>query len=348
MKNKTLIFLLLFSIGVQAQTPNNTPTDFVNGIRVPRKDVPAAVQNTSGNLDYFPTTNKLGVHNGTAYQLIATEPWVLGNYAPLSRTLTINGVTFDLSANRTWTIATGVTSFGKVDGYGITSSVANPTTTPVHTVAVDTTQVRSVLNSYTKAQVDAKTVGAFVDLTSAQSVSGNKSWNGTSLFTNLVNINTSSSSSVAFSSNNGTGTSMEFSNTSNTNTSPVVVLSHSNASAPFLRYFGGANSLSFKAATITTPRIQTFQDKDGIVALTSDFYSFENYAASGNGSSTTISIAHGKTGISSVSACIVQARNAASAGISYVTTDATNVNIFYTVAPASGLTNLLYSIQLRP
>lgn len=32
-----------------------------------------------------------------------------------------------------------VTSFGKVDGYGITSSVTNSTTTPVHTVAVDTT-----------------------------------------------------------------------------------------------------------------------------------------------------------------------------------------------------------------
>lgn len=31
-----------------------------------------------------------------------------------------------------------VTSFGKVDGYGIASSVTNPTTTPVHTIAVDT------------------------------------------------------------------------------------------------------------------------------------------------------------------------------------------------------------------
>jgi len=31
-----------------------------------------------------------------------------------------------------------VTSFGKIDGLGITSSVTNPTTTPVHTVAVDT------------------------------------------------------------------------------------------------------------------------------------------------------------------------------------------------------------------
>ncbi len=30
----------------------------------------------------------------------------LGNYVPISRTLTINGVTYDLSANRSWTIGT--------------------------------------------------------------------------------------------------------------------------------------------------------------------------------------------------------------------------------------------------
>lgn len=39
--------------------------------------------------------------------------------------------------------AGSVISFGKVDGYGISSSVSNPTTTPVHTVAVDTTVVAS-------------------------------------------------------------------------------------------------------------------------------------------------------------------------------------------------------------
>jgi hypothetical protein len=30
-----------------------------------------------------------------------------GNYVPLTRTLTINGVSYDLSADRSWTIATG-------------------------------------------------------------------------------------------------------------------------------------------------------------------------------------------------------------------------------------------------
>jgi len=37
---------------------------------------------------------------------IASRDWVSTNYVPTSRTITINGVTLDLSANRTWTIST--------------------------------------------------------------------------------------------------------------------------------------------------------------------------------------------------------------------------------------------------
>jgi hypothetical protein len=70
--------------------------------------------------------------------------------------------------------------------------------------------------------------------------------------------------------------------------------------------------------------------------------------ASGNGSSTTISIAHGLSGVSSSSIATVSPINAASAGISYITTDATNINIVYTVAPASGSNNLAYNIFIKP
>lgn len=73
-----------------------------------------------------------------------------------------------------------------------------------------------------------------------------------------------------------------------------------------------------------------------------------NYTASGNGSSTTISVPHGLSGITTGSKVIVQALNAASAGVSYVTVDATNVNIVYSVAPASGINNLSYTIQIKP
>lgn len=69
--------------------------------------------------------------------------------------------------------------------------------------------------------------------------------------------------------------------------------------------------------------------------------------ASGTGAATTISIPHGLTGITSASFATAQARNTASAGISYVTIDATNINIIYTVAPVSGTNNLSYSIQIK-
>lgn len=38
--------------------------------------------------------------------------WTTHNYVPTTRTLTINGTTYDLSANRTWTIAAGVSGSG--------------------------------------------------------------------------------------------------------------------------------------------------------------------------------------------------------------------------------------------
>jgi hypothetical protein len=66
-------------------------------------------------------------------------------YVPSTRTLTINGVTYDLSQNRSWTIATGsgtVTSVSALtlgtSGTDLTSTVASGTTTPVITLNVPT------------------------------------------------------------------------------------------------------------------------------------------------------------------------------------------------------------------
>jgi len=95
--------------------------------------------------------------------------------------------------------------------------------------------------------------------------------------------------------------------------------------------------------------------KIGVIAITSDIYDqiltqtgqIIRKTASGNGTSTTISIPHGVTGITSTSICLVTANTAAAAGFQYVTTDATNINIIYTVAPVTGTNNLVYSIQLK-
>lgn len=108
---------------------------------------------------------------------------------------------------------------------------------------------------------------------------------------------------------------------------------------------GFINTLS--AGTLTT-NVSTFLPTDG-GQLVNDTYTGKKQVvtASGNGSATTISISHGMTGITSSSWVSAIANNAASSGIQYVTVDASNVNIFYTVAPVSGTNNLLYSIEVK-
>jgi predicted heme/steroid binding protein len=59
-----------------------------------------------------------------------------GNYVPVTRTLTINGVTYDLSANRTWTVGTGtVSSVGLIMPTGFSVSNSPITTSGDLTVA---------------------------------------------------------------------------------------------------------------------------------------------------------------------------------------------------------------------
>jgi len=70
---------------------------------------------------------------------------------PTTRTLTINGQTYDLSANRSWTIAAGgsVSSVSVTNGTGISASVTNPTTTPNITITNTAPDQTVVLNSGT-------------------------------------------------------------------------------------------------------------------------------------------------------------------------------------------------------
>jgi hypothetical protein len=72
----------------------------------------------------------------------ATQSWVASNYTPLSRNLTINGVTYDLSADRSWTIAAGsgtVTSVSVVSANGFAGTVATASTTPTITISTSVT-----------------------------------------------------------------------------------------------------------------------------------------------------------------------------------------------------------------
>jgi hypothetical protein len=112
--------------------------------------------------------------------------------------------------------------------------------------------------------------------------------------------------------------------------------------------FGGTNILKPSNPSSTSTIVTQIQDKSGILALTSDVARGVRLTGSGDGIGTTISIAHGLSGITSASIATIQPINAASAGVLYITTDATNVNIVYMVAPVLGASNLLYNFIVTP
>jgi hypothetical protein len=97
-----------------------------------RASISLTTTGTSGAATYNSTT---GVLNVPQY---APD---LSGYVPTSRTLTINGTAFDLSANRSWSVGT-VTSVAALTigttGTDLSSTVANSTTTPVITLNVPT------------------------------------------------------------------------------------------------------------------------------------------------------------------------------------------------------------------
>lgn len=109
---------------------------------------------------------------------------------------------------------------------------------------------------------------------------------------------------------------------------------------------GFLNTLQSESLTATR---NSYLPAEGGTLASRDFSGYKSVrTANGNGSSTTISIAHGLANITAGSYATATANNAASAGIQYVTVDVNNINIFYTVAPAAGTNNLTYSIEIKP
>jgi hypothetical protein len=88
----------------------------------------------------------------------------LGNYVPVSRTLTINGVTFDLSANRAWTIATS--DYTSTLKHVVKAGVAITKGQAVYVTSADGTNMIVGLASNTTEATSSKTMG-LIDTTVA-------------------------------------------------------------------------------------------------------------------------------------------------------------------------------------
>lgn len=139
MKKLILFFLLLAGVAY-GQTPNATNTKFTNGLAVPNGVSQKPTSGlTAGALSYV-TGAGLYVYNGSSWELLGLSSGgvtsfngrtgivtpAIGDYSsfyvPLTRSLTINGATQTLAADRTWTI-TANTPNSLTNGYGLTGGV---------------------------------------------------------------------------------------------------------------------------------------------------------------------------------------------------------------------------------
>lgn len=142
MKKIVILLLTLCSVFAYGQQTNTTNTSFTNGLgatkffNIPSGTTPPTTGVLVGSL-FYKTSVGLQYWDGATWQTLGTAT----GSVPTSRTLTINGVTYDLSANRTWNVGT-VTSVAALtlgtSGTDLTSSVATGSTTPVITLNVPT------------------------------------------------------------------------------------------------------------------------------------------------------------------------------------------------------------------
>ena len=152
---------------------------YTNGIL--RLSNAGVLQNVTGNISMF--TNDSGY--------ITSAP--LSGYVPTSRTLTINGTTYDLSANRSWTITAGVSSVSAGAGISVNSTTGAVTVTNTITNLNQLTNGPGYITGYTETDTLASVTargsstnssifinGIFTGGLGAVTTSGTLDWNDVS------------------------------------------------------------------------------------------------------------------------------------------------------------------------
>lgn len=330
MKNKILIFLLFISTGAFAQNRMYNLTTQFDSVKVRKLLMTSILEGSSTD------------------SVIVKKP---------------NGGLFKVARSSFGGGGSGtVTNFSKVDGFGIISSVANPTTTPVLTIRTDTTAVRTVLNSYTKAQTDVRYI-------KASPFSGVQQVDNTLVVNGNLNVTSTTQTfglKTLVSVISGAQTLSATQHTINCTGGPYTITLPTGLSNTGQQYVIKNNGTGIITLAVTgsdtIDGATTFAINIGeSVSISSNYsagwtktsnYSIKpamvRYTTSGDGSTTTIQFLHGMSGITSATPLIVQAKTAAAGGILYTGNDNTNIYVTYSVAPASGTGNLIYDVIYKP
>lgn len=215
---------------------------------------------------------------------------------PTSRTLTINGTTQDLSADRTWSVGT-VTSVAALtlgtSGVDLSSTVANSTTTPVITLNVPTASAtsRGALSaadwSIFNNKVTSVSAGTGITISGTttptvaakrfyQTATTSASTNSATQFllasilipANTVTVGSSIKISYVFSRDNTTNTAVPFVNFNTSNSLPATNINSNNITGTnralygnkygVVRTLSGSNNTEFGAQGVTADIGQGF------------------------------------------------------------------------------------------
>jgi len=378
MKNKLLILLLLLSIGVKAQLINNNPYTFPKGLGIPTGNTAPLAFN--GATWFFGTNQDLQVYNGSQWVAFGSKAFMSTTYVPLTRSITINGVTQDLSTNRTFTVSTGtLTNLTATNGTGQTFTITNPTTTPnisltLTSAAVGLGNVENKSSATIRGEITSGNVTTALGYTPANNalvahLAGTEFFSGYKRFQADAGIDRALYMGSAANDNPAIGDIIQMSNTNDaaTTTAGYGIQLGTGSDLIFNSFNGAPGSISFiprfrmtnggllryssdMSASYTARDVVDKAYVDGKVLSTirTETGYVVYLVATGNGSSTTITIPHGAPGFSGGGLILLTANSDKAANFKYATIDATNIYIYYSVAPPSGSQELLYTALIKP
>lgn len=256
--------------------------------------------------------------------------------------------------NKETTISPG--SIISTNGSNFSTELVFPTATANRVISLPDSDGELALKSYVDAAVAATTGLTLQEITDNGNITSNGAAFGAGVTAQALTTKgpisvQRSGYPFLYLDMNGNGSSTPYYANLSTSGNNDVVLSPNNVEKIRVKATGidvTGNITISGNATVATPTSGGHATTKDYVDILNAQLTLNNYTSSGNGSLTTITFTHGRSGITSNSKISLTPRNSDSAGFLYADIDATNIYIYYSVAPPSGTNNLKYSITIKP